>query len=79
MMKSGDVYTARKPWMYDYEITITEYKNDTLKISVINHQWDSHDYAFVKKNNQTLEGLYSYNSNAVDYVKRALIAAKVFD
>lgn len=72
------VYTARKPWMYNYEITITEYKDDALKISVIDHQWDSHDYAFVKKNNQTLEGLYSYSPNAVDYVKHACIVANVF-
>lgn len=77
-MKAGDTYTARKPWVYNYEIKVTEYREDALKISVFNHQFDSHDYAFVKKSNQTLDGLYSYSSVAVDYVKYALIAAKVF-
>ena len=79
MIEAGKTYTARKPWVYNYEIKVTEYKGDALKINVFNHQFDSHDYAFIKKNNQTLEGLYSYSSVAVDYVKHALIAAKVFD
>lgn len=73
------VYRAKKVWVYDYEITVTNYKDDALKIYVFNHQFDSHDYAFVKKNNMNLEGLYSYSSTAVEYVKRACIAANVFE
>lgn len=72
------VYRAKKAWVYNYEIIIDEYK-DKLKIYVFNHQFDSHDYAFVKKNNISLDGLYSYSPTAVEYVKHACIAANVFE
>ena len=71
-------YRVKKPWLYDYEITITPYKGDRLMINVENHHFDSHDYAFIKKG-AGIDGIYSYSQNAVDFVKYACKEAHVFE
>lgn len=73
------IYKVEKAWAYDYKIIVTEYKNDILQIRVINDLFDKSDYAFVKKNNLTLDGLYSYSEIAVNFVKQACIAANLFE